>query len=286
MTISTSRAIDDILALLEEPLVDYRTLYYRWEQERWEAGAIDLSVDREQWSQSLAPELKGLVLWTLTPLHAAAQLAVTALVPVVDAAPAEEQQVLLTTQLADVARHVVLLDRFYSEVSTGATRPGAPHLEAPEKTLVDVVSASAARIERDEIDSLIEAILTYHLVVEGALGLTLLRFLVNHAHSAQCLPGLTQSLTAVTRDHVRHVQFALRFLSETIGRDASRKDTSHIVQRLTEALTRFFDTIPRAAASRDQAPYSAQDLRTFALALLHRMLERIGARGMKLEDDA
>ncbi|MGH2818742.1 MAG: ribonucleotide-diphosphate reductase subunit beta, partial [Actinomycetota bacterium] len=107
--------IDDVLATIDEEPPSYRDLYYRWERQQWEATAIDLSEDRRQWTEELSEHLKRSLLWGLASFYVGEQQVTETLVPFVDAAPSEEQQVFLSTQLVDEARHTVFFDRFYAE---------------------------------------------------------------------------------------------------------------------------------------------------------------------------
>ena len=38
--------IDDVLMTIDGDVPGYRELYYLWERQQWESGAIDLSGDR------------------------------------------------------------------------------------------------------------------------------------------------------------------------------------------------------------------------------------------------
>src|SRR5688572_19692030 len=115
----------------------YRDLYYRWEREQWEAGAIDLSEDRTAWPL-LDANRRARLIDGLTSLRAAGVRATETMGATIDAAPTEEQQVFLTTRLADVARHTVFLDRYFEEV-VGAAARSKPAAEDPAATVGDLL---------------------------------------------------------------------------------------------------------------------------------------------------
>src|SRR5688500_17842682 len=128
--------IDDVIAIMDRAAPDYRALYYRWESQQWEAGAIDFAEDRAQWAE-LPADLKRSFLWGLSSFYVGEEQVTHTLVPFVDAAPTEEQQVFLSTQLVDEARHTVFFDRFYSEALDEQGTDMKSRLEAQAERLND-----------------------------------------------------------------------------------------------------------------------------------------------------
>src|SRR5918999_345868 len=169
--------IDDVLSIIDQDTPDYRALYYRWERQQWSAGTIDFSEDRRQWATELTPELKRSFLWGLASFYVGEEQVTHTLVPFVDAAPTEEQQVFLTTQLVDEARHTVFFDRFYSEVldeegddMESRLKRQAERLNDGFRTLLlEMLPAAAETIRRrpDDPAALVEGIVLYHIVIEG-----------------------------------------------------------------------------------------------------------------------
>jgi len=221
--------VDDVLGIIDRETPDYRGLYYRWERQQWEAGVIDFTEDRRQWTEEFSPELRRSFLWGLSSFYVGEEQVTNTLVPFVDAAPTEEQQVFLTTQLVDEARHTVFFDRFYSEALDEEGSDMKSRLEAQTERLNDgfrsllleMLPAASERIRRDlkDMDALVEGIVLYHLVIEGTLALTGQRFLLNYARENDLLPGFRQGFTAVARDESRHVGFGVKFLKEMFDRD-------------------------------------------------------------------
>jgi len=209
----------------------YRDLYYRWEREQWEAGKIDLEADADAWQRLDAIERKRII-DAVDWRRVRAERAASALVAFVDAAPTEEQQVFLTTQLVDEARAGVFLDRV-AEVVFGAiegdmeARSGAATagLDEGMETLLDVAlpRASARLRTANDPDELVRAIACYHLGVVGALGLTELAALTRQPGAGAGLPGLQEGWTKIVRDATRHVAFALLFLEEAAVTPGSEK---------------------------------------------------------------
>ena len=212
---------DPVVELLQATRSDYRGLYYRWEQEQWQAGAIDFGSDAEQWP-TLDHELRRLVAGAVAWRHLRARQATMVLVPFVDAAPDEEQQVFLTTELVDEARHVVLFDRFATDVlgleaDTVASR--APDVEdgALRELLLDVVpevSRTLAALAIPDLAALVSATSVYQLGIVGVVDLTEQRVLTEYLRSQEVLPGLLKALHLTMRDAARHTAFGMRLLEE------------------------------------------------------------------------
>lgn len=281
--------IDDVLASIDGPSVSYRELYYRWEHQQWSAGDVDFSDDHLHWHEAFGPELRRSFLWFLAPFYVGAQQVTDALGPFVDAAPTEEQQVFLTTQLVDEARHTVFFDRFYAEVigGEGADMQGRVDAQKPHlndgfgKLLQDRLPAISRRIrdEGENLELLVEGIVLYHIVFAASLALTSSRFLLNFMREAELLPGFRQGFTAVARDMSRHVSFGVTFLKEMVAAD---ERYAGVVRRTLGRLPDVSSIIepPNGDASYwDPFPYSAKDLTTYALESLAKRLRAIDIPG-------
>jgi ribonucleoside-diphosphate reductase beta chain len=197
----------------------YRELYYRWEREQWEAGAIDLSSDRPRWER-LGDEEREAVIRPLSALYAAGHRTLTNLVPFVDAVVTEEQQVFLTTQLADIGRHVVLLDRFVGEVwqedaaeVMARAKDLSPALAALLHELIPEVADRLAEVPATPV--LVDGIRLHHVELERELA----SLLDELAAAARSLPGLAEGVSSMQRDHRRHAEFGRAFLAEYAGGD-------------------------------------------------------------------
>ncbi len=272
-------AVDDVLAELEEPTPDYRSLYYRWESQQWQTGALEFDEDRRTWSSRFGEPQRRALMRAVAPLRAGEDEIRTALARFVDAAPSEEQQVFLTTQLADHARHTVFFDRFAEEVVAGGD--GAPpHGEGElnsgwRRLLLERLPAASDKIVPGEIDSLVAGIVLHHLVIESTLRLTGERFLLNYARAQGILPAFRAGLAAVARDQARHVAFALRFLQETLSQDRRRRDVvSAVVGEVLPLATSAIGG--RETASDRGDSRRPNEIVAFARSSLSRRLEMLG----------
>lgn len=264
----------------------YRDLYYSWERRQWEAGAIDFSEDRRQWRDDFTPEMRRSLLWALSSLSVGEEQGTELLVPFVDAAPSEEQQVFLTTQLADRARHAVFFDRFYSEaldersdtMDMRLAGRAARH-DGRRSLLVEVLAEASRKIAREphNFNALVEGVVLYHIVIEGGLALTAQRLLLDHAGRQGFLPGLRHGLTAVVQDQERHVTFAVRFLKETVDADARYADViEELVERITPIALSVIEAPNGDASCFDALSYGPGELATAARIAVSERLRVVG----------
>ena len=279
--------IDEVLAAIDEPTPEYRDLYYRWENQQWEAGAIDFGGDRRQWLEDFGPDLRRSFLWGLASFYVGEEQVTHTLVPFVDAAPTEEQQVFLATQLVDEARHTIFFDRFYSEALDEAGEDMKARLEHQagrlnsgfRTLLLEMLPEASERIRADleDLDALVKGVLLYHIVIEATLALTGQRFLLNFTREAGLLPGFRQGFTAVARDESRHVAFGVRFLREMVARDPRYKDLIRDeLDRVTPVALTVIEPPGGDQTYFDPLPYGPDELTAFALNSLSKRLKVIG----------
>jgi len=278
--------IDDVMAIMDGDLPDYRQLYYRWERQQWEAGAIDFSDDRRQWIEDFSPDLRRSFLWGLASFYVGEEQVTNTLVSFVDAAPREEHAVFLTTQLADAARHSVFFDRFYSEALEERGDDMRSRLELQtdrfntgfRTLLLEMLPEAAERIRRERgTTALIEGVVLYHIVIEATLALTGQRFLLDYTREQGLLPGFRQGLTAVARDESRHVNFGVGFLKEMVELDPNNAQVIQgTLMRVVPVAPTVFEPPDGDMSYFDPLPYGPADLTAFAYNSLEKRLSAIG----------
>jgi ribonucleoside-diphosphate reductase beta chain len=201
----------------------YRRLYYDWEHEQWEAGAIDLAEDRRQWRVGLGSDIRDELLDTVSFAYAAAEQITRGVAAFVDAAPLEEQQVFLTTQLADAARHIVFFDRVYSEVLGKDAEIEmrlpivAGRLNAEDRRLLlDELPEVVARIQADlgDPERLVEGV---RLVLGTVVEMLLARLRNLLVVIGDRFPGIRHGIATIVRDVTRHADFGRLFLADMVG---------------------------------------------------------------------
>ena len=139
--------------------------------------------------------------------------------------------------------------------------------------------------EPEDLETLVEAVTLYHMVIEGMLALTGQHFIIDYNEQQGTLPGFVEGFNNVARDEHRHVAFGARFL-----RDMAREDP-----RYRDAIQRTLVEVRagrrRRADSRTWAPEdesvelfgtSSTRRAPFAMKALERRLKVIGLVAARL----
>src|SRR5215471_17906582 len=173
------------------PDVDSASLYRRWEKQQWAVADLDFSQDKANWL-SLPEGIRQVMQNTMTLFFIGEQAVTDTLAPLLHAAPYEDERIFLATQIADEARHTVFFQRFFDEVLEvhGGLRD-ALSVVGPEATrgfrrifethLSEAIDA--VRKSPEDRKAWVEAVVTYHLVIEGYLALTGQRSLLHFFRS-------------------------------------------------------------------------------------------------------
>ena len=156
------------------------------------------------------------------------------LAPLVWAAPNKEVEAFVATQLADEVRHTVFFDRYWREV-----------VGTSAKTLDELIDEVGIKPEENEaysyffyqwlpeqaqwmashpkdLEATVKFVTVYHLVVEGALFLTGMRYQLEGARRWGRTWGYYRGFTAATRDESRHVLFGVKYLQDMVRQDPRR----------------------------------------------------------------
>jgi ribonucleoside-diphosphate reductase beta chain len=279
---------DPALDARDGQLLGYRELYELWERQQWATQDIDFTRDRAQW-QAMSAEERSMRLYGLSGFFVGEQRVAAELGPMMRAAPQEDMRLFLCTQIADEARHVAFFDRFYAEVGVmeGADLQGrldatSRHISPDFRTLFDeLLHAKVDRLAREpeDLETLVEAVTLYHMVIEGMLALTGQHFIIDYNEQMGTLPGFVEGFTNVARDEHRHVAFGARFL-----RDMARQDPRHAaaIRRAISESAPAADGVLRppwaAGADEDAQIFGASinETREFAMTALSRRMKAIG----------
>src|SRR5919107_2828476 len=239
-------------------LLSYSQLYQLWERQQWRTQDLDFSKDREDWHGFPAEE-RFQRMYGLSSFFIGEQKVADELGPMMRAAPTEEMRIFLCTQIADEARHVAFFNRFYDEV--GVLEAGnlhdrlaetSAHLNPNFNTLFDeMLKSRVDRLAREpeDLETLVEAVTIYHMVIEGMLALTGQHFIMDYNERVGTLPGFVEGFTKVARDEHRHVAFGARFL-----RDMARSDPRYV-----EAIQRTLAEVAPAADGVLRPPWMESD---------------------------
>ncbi|HSR24126.1 MAG TPA: ribonucleotide-diphosphate reductase subunit beta [Candidatus Eisenbacteria bacterium] len=278
------------------PDIDATSLYRRWEKQQWAVADLDFSADQQQWS-TLDEGQRDTVRRTMILFFIGEQAVTDTLSPILHAAPHEDERIFLATQIADEARHTVFFQRFFDEVLEvhGGLRD-ALAVVGPEATrgfrrifethLID--ATEAVRRNPRDIRSWVDAVVTYHLVIEGYLALTGQRALLQFFRSVGLMPGFTAGFTAVARDESRHIGFGVLALRRRLREDPelARAMTLKILELAEPTVQTVVDPDTRLRfAHPSETPVEMRqdptELRDFAIDSLAKRLRSVG-----LSDDA
>ena len=269
-------------------LLGYTQLYELWERQQWLTQELDFSQDRVDWHERIPEDERYRRMYGLSSFFIGEQRVADELGPVMRAAPTEEMRIFLATQIVDEARHVRFFERFYSEVGVlEGTEDLASRLETTSKhtnesfaELFDELLRS--RVDRlaaepEDLETLVETITLYHLIIEGVLALTGQHFIIEYNTQVGTLPGFVEGFSNVARDEHRHIAFGVRFLTDMAADDDRYRDA--IQRMLGEALPVADGVLtPPWPPEEDLVleGQSREDTRAFAAQCLSRRLKVIG----------
>jgi ribonucleoside-diphosphate reductase beta chain len=266
-------------------LHDPQTLYRHWEDEQWSPFAIDLSADSEQWA-GLAGEGRSLILWALASLMVAEERITTKFSGLVGAYGTEEEATFLATQQVDEARHMQFYARFQDEVVADPRAIGA-HVERARAQLSSAFSeifdqALVQAHERlvaapDDAGAKVNFVTTYHVVIEGTLGLTAFNFITRYLERESLLAGFVEGYSKIHHDEQRHIAYGTWFLREAV-RDSPElgENVRQTLRSLLPAVAQALTPPDREGTDWEALGAGADEIREFALSGLTRRLKIVG----------
>ena len=267
-------------------LLSYPELYSLWERQQWAVQDIDFSRDRIDWHERIPPEERYQRMYGLSSFFIGEQRVAAELGPMMRACPDEAMRIFLCTQIADEARHVAFFDRFYEEVGVLESDNLADRLEETSEHLNenfavlfdDMLQSRVDRLARapEDLETLVEAVTLYHMVIEGMLALTGQHFIISYNEDVGTLPGFVEGFNNVARDEHRHVAFGARFLRDMATADGRYRDA--IMRTISEAGPPADGVLqpPWYEEGMELFGVSMDETRTFAMKALERRLKVIG----------
>jgi ribonucleoside-diphosphate reductase beta chain len=266
-------------------LLSYTQLYQLWERQQWRTQDLDFTVDRIDW-HGFPEEERFQRMYGLSSFFIGEQRVADELGPMMRAAPTEEMRIFLCTQIADEARHVAFFNRFYDEVGVlesdnlqDRLEETSAHLNPQFNVLFDeMLKGRVDRLARapEDLETLVEAVTLYHMIIEGMLALTGQHFIISYNEENGTLPGFVEGFNNVARDEHRHVAFGARFLREMADADPRYRDA---IQRTLVACGPAADgvlTPPWYEEGMELFGVSLEETRIFAMTALERRLKVIG----------
>jgi ribonucleoside-diphosphate reductase beta chain len=273
------------MTMTDIQLNDPQILYRRWEDSQWSPFEIDLTRDREQWGE-MSEDDRGLVYWALSSLMVAEERITTKFSGLVGAYGTEEEATFLATQQVDEARHMQFYARFQDEVVADRQAIGA-HVERARAQLSPAFSEifDKALVQAHErlvanpgdAGAKVDFITTYHVVIEGTLGLTAFNFIVRYLEREALLTGFVEGYSKIHHDEQRHIAYGTWFLREAVAADPALGDNVRDTLRsLLPAVADALTPPDREGTDWDALGASSQEIREFALGGLTRRLNIVG----------
>ncbi|TMC59611.1 MAG: R2-like ligand-binding oxidase [Chloroflexi bacterium] len=223
----------------------------------WDPRAIALSQDREEWKQRTDDE-RDSTLTLISLFHAGEEAVTHDLTPLLMALRREgghlEEQMFLTTQLFEEAKHFEFFDRWFDEVIGSAVDVDQRLGPAYRELFYHDLPAAFERLSSDRSRvALAEAVVTYHMVIEGVLAETGYHSVFENLQEQQALMGLVAGLGFIKRDEARHIAFGVYLLQRLVREEPALWDVIDAKMNallpkalgvVHESLARFGDNIP------------------------------------------
>lgn len=283
---------DDVIAAVDGVLsqgagaVTYEELYHRWERQNWRTEELDFRQDATDWKQKLSGAERRQLLWFMALFFHGEERVAMELTPFVDAAPTVDQQVFLTTQVVDEARHARFFDKFYREALGFDGANMEERLDSVRSELSDgfqdlfgpILAQVTNRMRRGDhsVENFVRGVIVYHMTIEGVVALTGQRHVLQFFRDRDIMPGFRNGFTAVARDESRHVNFGMKFLKEAVARDPKLVKVIHNQMAITmPAAARIFDP-PRGERGKGVLlGFSQGDLYAYGFETLQKRLRSI-----------
>ena len=269
----------------DQNLRDPQALYRQWEEQGWNPFELDLSPDRAQW-EAMAGEDRGLVLWALSALMVAEERITTKFSGLVGAYGTEEEATFLATQQVDEARHMQFYARFQDEVIADP-QTIASHVERARAQLSPAFSEifdgalvrAHERLVANPADAAakVEFVTTYHMVIEGTLGLTAFNFITAHLEREALLPGFVAGYSKIHHDEQRHIAYGTWYLREAVRAEPALADNVRATLRsLLPAVAQSLTPPDRDGTDWEALGASSEEIQQFAISGLSRRLNIVG----------
>ena len=220
-------SVEDVQAQMDallSPENDSASFYHRWETQQWAVSDLNFEQDKKDWAM-IPPPVQATLKTTMTLFFVGEQIVTDTLAPVLHAAPREDERIFLATQVADEARHTVFFERYFEQVLAHeggihaamvnfgpAARKG--YQEVFYKALPEAIDR--CRLDPKDPEAFVEAVVTYHLIIEGYLALGGQRTTLRLLRKIGILPGFVSGFTAVARDESRHIGFGVLTLRRRV----------------------------------------------------------------------
>jgi ribonucleoside-diphosphate reductase beta chain len=243
--------------------------YHKAKRLLWDPRDIRLEADRVEWPQRTDDE-RDSTLTLISLFHAGEEAVTHDLSPLLLSLRREgghlEDEMFLTAQLFEESKHFEFFDRWLDEVPGEelivAERLGPFYRELFYRDL----PAALGRLHDDSSPAAqAEAVVTYHMIIEGVLAETGYHSVFDNLQERQVLGGLAEGMGYIKRDEARHIAFGVYLLQRLVHQDAANWDV--VQSKMNELLPKALGVVHEALAKfGDNIPYGLRmdDLLQFA----------------------
>src|SRR5512136_1920789 len=198
------------------PMIDY----HKAKELMWDPRRVDCAQDQRDWLAMSAAE-RDLILRVGALFHAGEEAVAHDLAPLLVAGRREgghtEDEVFLTTQIFEEAKHLEFFDRWFDEVIGGEVDLASFLGENYGLIFYQVLPTALNRLLTDNSAlAQVEASVVYHMIIEGVLAETGYHGFYQALKGRDLLTGLVQGLEYVQRDEARHIAFGVYFLQRHV----------------------------------------------------------------------
>jgi ribonucleoside-diphosphate reductase beta chain len=186
----------------------------------------------------------------------------------------------------DEARHMQFYARYQDEVIADPRTISEHVARAREQlspafgTIFDEALVQAHErlvAEPRDAQAKVAFVTTYHMVIEGTLGLTAFNFISGYLERVGLLSGFVEGYSKIHHDEQRHIAYGTWFLREAVrGRPALADTVRQTLRALLPAVAESLAPPDRAGTDWVALGASADEIRDFALKGLTRRLSIVG----------
>jgi ribonucleoside-diphosphate reductase beta chain len=123
----------------------------------------------------------------------------------------------------------------------------------------------------------VDFVTTYHVLIEGTLGLTAFNFIVPYLERESLLPGFVEGYTKIHHDEQRHIAYGTWFLREAVReKPALAENVRQTLRALLPAVAQALAPPDREGTDWDALGAGSEEIRDFAVSGLSRRLKIVG----------
>lgn len=222
--------------------------YHKAKRLMWDPRDVSLATDTQDWNALTPPERD--ILLRLCAMFIAGEEAVTCdLAPLMLALRSTggwlEEQMFITTQLFEEAKHVEFFDRWFGQVVGAGVDFALYQGDAYRALFYTELPQALDRLLTDtSTEAQVEAVATYHMIVEGVLAETGYYAVARSLGERGLLPGLVEGMRLIQRDEARHIAFGIALLERLVS--AEPRLAAVLDDRLNHLLPLALDIIGEA----------------------------------------